>query len=281
MSCNSVSKQASMQQYIREIRTRLQKLSKDPRSTPMYWEWLSDAGQRPLSKTEANNFLLGCILDVRASACDTWENCVFFLEEVLKNPEDIFAVIADYTQAEWEEEFDAYGLHPERSVHLRVHHIARGMMRLYRGDGRLLWELDPATPQEVYKRLVMLGFSTTAAAMVVGALKDENYLSGPFDLIPDAGVTRVVSRLLAQHETLLSADDVVRTGRYMYAPDPWALDRPLSSLARQTCKKKMECSICPMADICISVCEYPFSGDDLLVMIFGVVTHQMQISEWM
>ena len=247
----------------------------------MYWEWLSDAAHRPLSITEANNFLLGCILDIRASSQDTWENCAFCIEEVLGSPENIFAVIAEYTQAEWEAEFDAYGLHPERQVHMRVHHIARGIMRQYRGDGRLLWELEPITPREVFKRLYMLGFSNTGATMVIGALKDEKILSGPFDLVSDAAVTRVVSRIFGGADTLLSADEVIHAGRYLHQSDPWVLDRPFSALSRLACRKKAECSACPLGNICVYPNEYPFSRDEMLVVVLGTVTHQMLLSDWL
>ena len=247
----------------------------------MYWEWISDAAHRPLTITEANNFLLGCILDFRASAHDTWENCVFFIEEILDSPKNVFAVISEYTEAEWEAEFDAYGLHPEHFVHMRVHHIARRLMRLYRGDGRLLWNLEPTNPREVFKRLIMLGFSNTGATMVVGALKDEGYLSGSFDLIADMPVTRVVSRIFTGTDTLLSVDEIIHAGRYLHRADPWVLDRPFSSLSRMVCRKKAECETCPLGNVCLYHNEHPFSGDDILMMALGTVTHQMALSAWL
>jgi len=269
-----------VEQYIRNIQAALHDISKSPHCSPMYWEWLSDAAHRPLSITEANNFLLGCILDFRASAQDTWENCVFFIEEILGSPKNVFAIIAEYTEAEWETEFNAYGLHPELPVHMRVHQISRRIMRLYRGDGRLLWELEPATPREVFKRLTMLGFSKTGATMVIGALKDERYLSGSFDLVADALVTRVVNRVLTGTDTLLSADEVIHAGRYLHQADPWMLDRPFSSLARMACRKKAECTACPLADICVYANEYPFSGDDIMMVVLGTITHQKSLSDW-
>jgi len=275
-----MTKELLIEQYIREIQSALHDVSKSSYCSPMYWEWLSDAAHWPLSITEANNFLLGCILDIRASAQDTWENCVFFIEEILESPENVFAIIAEYTEAEWEAEFDAYGLHPERLVHMRVHQISRRIMRLYRGDGRLLWELEPATPREVFKRLTMLGFSNTGATMVVGALKDELYLSGSFDLVADALVTRVVSRVLTGTDTLLSADEIIHVGRYLHQSDPWVLDRPLSSLARRVCRRKAECTACPLADICVYANEYPFSGNDIMLVVLGTITHQMPLSDW-
>ena len=275
-----MTKEPLIEQYIRDIQTALDDLSKTQYCSPMYWEWLSDADHQSLSITEANNFLLGCILDFRASTQDTWENSIFFIEEILDSPENVFAIIADYTEAEWEAEWDAYGLHPERSVHMRVHQISRRIMRLYRGDGRLLWELEPATPREVFKRLTMLGFSNTGATMVIGALKDEQYLSGSFDLIADVIVTRVMSRVLTGTDTLLSADEVIHAGRYLHQSDPWVLDRPLFSLARMACRKKAECTICPLSSICIYANEYPFSGDDIVTMILGTRTHQMSLSDW-
>jgi len=275
-----MTKESLIEQYIKDIQAALDDFSKSQYCSPMYWEWLSDAAHQSLSITEANNFLLGCILDFRASTQDTWENCVFFIEEILESPENVFAIIADYTEAEWEREFDAYGLHPERLVHMRVHQISRRIMRLYKGDGRLLWELAPATPREVFKRLTMLGFSNTGAAMVIGALKDEQYLSGSFDLIADALVTRVLSRILTGTDTLLSTDEVIHAGRYLHKSDPWILDRPFSSLARMTCRKKAECAACPLSDICVYVNEYPFSGDDIIMMVLGTITHQLSLSDW-
>ena len=206
---------------------------------------------------------------------------MFFIEEVLGSPENVFAVIAEYTQAEWEAEFDAYCLHPERQVHMRVHHIARRIMRQYRGDGRLLWELDPVTPREVFKRLDMLGFSNTSAAMVIGALKDEKYISGPFDLISDTAVTRVVSRIFRGTDTLLSAGEVIHAGRYLHRADPWVLDRPFSALSRMACRKKAECSACPLMNICVYPNEYPFSGDEVAMVALGTVTSQMLLSDWL
>jgi hypothetical protein len=276
-----MSKELLIKQYFKDIQTALYEFSQNPSCSPMYWEWLSDAAHRPLCITEANNFLLGCILDIRASSQDTWENCTFFIEEVLCTPENVFALIAEYTQAEWEAEFDAYGLHPERLVHMRVHHIARRMMRQYRGDGRLLWELEPTTPREVFKRLRMLGFTNTGATMVIGALKDEKYLSGPFDLVSDAAVTRVVSRIFTGTDILLSADEVIHAGRYLHRTDPWVLDRPFSTLSRMACRKKAECKVCPLVNICMYVNEYSFSGDEILMMAFGTVTHQMLLSDWL
>jgi hypothetical protein len=59
------------------------------------------------------------------------------------------------------------------------------------------------------------------------------------------------------------------------------LDRPFSTLSRVKRQKKAKCNICQLMNICMYQNEYPFSGDEVLMMALGTVTHQMLLSDWL
>ncbi|MBN1168139.1 MAG: hypothetical protein JXA44_13590 [Methanospirillaceae archaeon] len=225
--------------------------SLDPRLAIVYWEWLSDNTITTISAKDANKFLLGCILDRRAEGIDIWDNTRFVIDDILGDPPRLWHLIREYSPDEWNKQAIIFDLHPQEKIHNAIWHIAGEMIRWYHGDARQIWSDCEQNPREIAHRLKRLGVPPITASMILGALKDEGYVTGPCDVRADAPVARILARLICGMEEKLTEYEAVRIARLMYPKDPWVLDRPLYLIGINYCHIKPACSGCPVHEYCL------------------------------
>lgn len=245
-----------------------------------YWEWLSDTKNDPLGIREANKFLLGCILDRRAEDIDIWDNTRFVIEEVFGDPPRLWHQICEFTQEEWNDQIMVLDMHPDMRIYNGIWHIAREMIRWYHGDARRIWSDICDYPEEIVKRLNRLGFPPTTTSMIIGALKDEGLVTGPFDVRADAPICRILARLICGIEEKLSSSQAVAVARLMYPSDPWILDRPLYIIGERFCHVMPSCSVCPVYHCCLykKLFESGIKASDMVyVVLFGKKTIQSSL----
>lgn len=220
------------------------------------YEWLSSASPDSLCRRDANKFLCACFLEYRAGKTDTWDNVAFFAEEILGDPENLWQVIHHHSLEEWKDRFFEYNLHPEPSVYERLHLIAERMLRFYAGDGRRIWTGYEQSPEEVFRRLKMLPVPRSAACLITGALKDQGYIHGSFDIVGDIVDSRVIGRMICGDGNDITPFHARRLARMMAPKDPWLLDRPLYLIGSTWCGPGPKCRACPVHSSCfLSVSE--------------------------
>lgn len=222
----------------------------NPRFRECEWEWITRSSGT-ISRRDANKFLCACFLDYRAGKTDIWDNVAFFVEDILEDPANVWKAILEHTFDEWESRFDDYNLHPELAVHKRLYSIADRMIRFYAGDGRLIWSGFEEAPEEVFKRLSLLQIPRSVACLVIGALKDEGYVSGPFDIVGDIVDARVIGRMICGDGSGITPWQARRLGRMLSPEDPWQLDRPLYLIGSAWCGPGPRCKACPVRRSCL------------------------------
>lgn len=213
-----------------------------------YWGWLSDSCAKRLSKKSANKFFLACILDYQIPAEQAWENARRLAEDIFNDPNELWRVIADYSEEEWQSKWQTYKLHRFPAAHKRVWRIGRAIVNDYAGDARKIWEGQHVG--EVRGRLDKLGVGEQIGRMIIGALIDTGHIRGIGDVKADIHVRRVLGRILVGQ--MLSAEDAVDFARTMCPSNPWLLDNPLYWIGKQVCSARdPNCQACYLSDICV------------------------------
>lgn len=202
-------------------------------------------------RKEANIFLCACFLEYRSGKTDVWDNAVYFVEEVLNDPENLWQAILDHTYDGWKERFYDYNLHPMPEIHNRLYFIANRMVRFYAGDGRQIWNEYMQDPEVVYKRLLMLQIPKSIACLVVGSLKDLGYVRGPFDIVGDIVDSRVLGRMICGDGSGITFMKARRLARMLVPDDPWILDLPLYLIGSSWCGPGPKCRACPVRNTCV------------------------------
>lgn len=217
-------------------------------SNASFWRWLQPG--QPLSRKDANKFLLGSILDYQIAAKTAWENARRLAEDILGDPEDLWHAVLSQPLAQWMARKSEYSLHRFPKGHERVYTIGKRVVEQYQGDARIIWQ-DGSIEATLY-RLNDLGVGQQLSRMVVGALVDAGMLRGKADVKVDRHVRRVLGRLVYGEE--FSTDQtalVVELARSMHPDNPWLLDRPLYSLGQSLCVAGTpKCSSCCMKVAC-------------------------------
>jgi hypothetical protein len=265
-------------------RTLLGLRSSEPRFRESDWHWLSGVSPGDLTMQDANAFLCACILEFRSGKTDVWDNAAYLVTEILDNPENLWQAIVSHSPKGWEDQFWEYDLHPDKAVYLRLREIACLMIRYYHGDARQIWCDYLDHPLEVFKRLKVLGVPRSTACLVIGALKDEGYLEGAFDIVGDVVDSRVLGRIACGEGSGLSSYQARILGRMISPQDPWILDRPLYVLGMSCCAPGPRCRVCPARQGCL----YAISGDigvhigsSLYEELFGQKTEQKSLKKWL
>jgi hypothetical protein len=258
------------------------------RSTPRFskseWPWLS--GTKPETQTmqDANRFLCACILELNAGKTDVWTNTDYLVQEILEDPEDLWRSILLHSPEGWADQFWEYDLHPEPAVHARLYEIASLMVRYYHGDARQIWADYLSSPQEVFRRIKVLGVPRSTACLITGALKDEHYLEGVFDIVGDVVDTRVLGRIVCGEATGLTSYQARILGKMIAAEDPWILDRPLYVLGLSYCGPGPRCRRCPVHEKCVYAVSVDLGisvGKKIYEGLFGQKTVQKSLKRWL
>lgn len=234
-------------------------------------------------RKDANIFLTACFLEYRSGKTDVWDNAVFFSEEILDDPENLWQVILDHTYEGWKERFYDYNLHPMPEIHNRLYFIASRMVRYYAGDGRQIWEDYLQDPESVYKRLLLLQIPKSIACLVVGILKDLGHIRGSFDIVGDIVDSRVLGRMICGDGSGITFMKARRLARMLAPDDPWILDLPLYLIGSSWCGPGPKCRACPVRNACVFAVseELGIRPDPVFRdLFFGRKTVQKTLRSW-
>lgn len=209
-----------------------------------HWVWMD---QRPISKKDANKFLLVSMVDFHWKSEIAYRKAREFAELELGDPEELWTTIAKIPISDWSARTGARSLHSTSKRHLKVREMAERLVSEYEGDSRLLWE--DRSPQQTLTRLQDLGLGPQLSRMVVGALLDEEQVDGTGDVKPDVHLKRVLGRVLEGRE--FSEEEVLAITRAMRPSDPWSLDWPSWHIGHNWCYASSPlCAKCPLASEC-------------------------------
>lgn len=265
-------------------RTLLHLRRSAPRFRESEWLWLSGSRPEDLTLQDANCFLCACILELHAGKTDVWDNTAYFVHEVMDDPENLWRSITGHSPEGWADQFWEYNLHPEPVVHARLREVAVLMVRYYHGDARQIWAEYLTNPQEVFRRIRVLGVPRSTACLVIGALKDEGYLEGSFDIVGDVVDSRVLGRIACGEGSGLTSYQARILGKMISPGDPWVLDRPLYVLGMSTCGPGPRCRSCPANDGCVYAVSMNLGlsiGTAMYEGIFGQKTVQKSLNRWL
>ncbi len=255
-----------------------------PRFGQSEWPWLSGGQPGDLTRQDANRFLAACILELQAGKTDVWGNVAYLSSELLDDPENLWKAILAHSADGWAAQFWEYDLHPEPAVHARLHVVAEKMIGYYQGDARRIWEGYEENPPEVFRRLRILGVPRSTACLVIGALKDEGYVSGPFDVVGDVVDSRVLARIVCGEGRGISPYQARMLARRVCSRDPWILDRPLYVLGMTTCIPGPRCQRCPARAGCVYAVSTGLGvsiGTAVYEGLFGRKTVQKSLKGWL
>ncbi len=213
------------------------------------WGEMADYSGTECPKNIANKFLLGCLLDFWTDANKAWMKAYRFIDEIARNPNEIWAEIAGYSKEEWESEdtFKRLGLHWMHKAHNRIWWIAKNICFYFEGDARKIWNGSSAF--DALCRLSFIGAGEQISRMIVGALKDCGQISGKCDVKADVYVCRVLGRVMLGDNA--SPGDAIELARELYAPDPWKLDNSLWHVGKACCHASSPtCSECYLRGFC-------------------------------
>lgn len=209
-----------------------------------HWAWLD---RRPIPMKDANKFLLVSMIDFRWKSETAYRKAREFAEVELRDPDDLWAMIAKIPKAVWSSRTGDRSLHSTSRRHLKVREIAERLISEYDGDARRLWA-DRSPPQTL-SRLQDLGLGPQVSRMVVGALLDEEQVEGTGDVKPDVHLKRVLGRALEGRE--FTEVEVLAATRAMRPSDPWALDWPSWHIGHNWCYASgPHCAECPLTSEC-------------------------------
>ena len=215
---------------------------------PEFWVWLKP--NQPISKKDANKFILASILDYQIRAETAWGNAKRLAEDILGDPDNLWHKIIEIPLSEWKLKKKEYSLHRFPKGHERIWTIGNRIVQQYDGDARNIW--NNQSIDATMFRLNDLGVGEQISRMIVGALIDTVKLKGKGDVKVDIHVRRVLGRAIQGHEfTLQESVEVIELTREMYPENPWLLDRPLYNLGRQICSsEKPKCEKCFLNKAC-------------------------------
>jgi endonuclease III len=210
------------------------------------WPFLDE---KPLSKKNANKFLLGAILDRQIKANIAWENAEKLSEE-LNDPENLWKRIIEDEQ-EFKRIFKEHRFH--RFVNQMAEIIVSASKQIserFNGDAREIWKSN--NPYEIKDKLLKIsGIGEGIANMVIGGLWEKGHITTdePLDVKPDLHVTRVLGRIVEGRE--ISKEGAIELARKIHPEQPWLLDLPLFSLGQNICRPtNPNCEECEMKEIC-------------------------------
>jgi hypothetical protein len=265
-------------------RTLIHLRNTEARFSQSDWQWLAGGRHENLTMQDANKFLCAGILELHAGKTDVWDNTAFFVSEVLGEPENLWKSIASHSYRGWTEQYWEYHIHPEQSVHNRLYRVAQQMLWYYHGDTRQIWEGFCDNPPEVFRRLKVLDIPRSTACLVMGALKDEGYIDGAFDIVGDVVDSRVIARIVCGEGSRISPYQARLVARMICSRDPWILDRPLYILGMTTCAPGPRCHRCPAAAGCVYAVSAELGvqiGTAVSEGLFGQKTVQKSLKTWL
>ena len=220
-------------------------LERDPERNAS-WKWL-EGGPRTSPKA-ANKFLLRSYINYRWRDSVATDKVVELVEKELGDPDNLWARIREIPFEDWYRSYSDRPMHSTPARHEGVWHLAVRMGRLFQDDATKLWREGSLqiTRDRISDELL---FGDQMTRMTVGALWDEELVTGVADVKADLHVRRVVGRLCAGRE--LSASEATNFTRELHSANPWLLDWPLFEIGGEYCLKSgPKCAACPVRQAC-------------------------------
>jgi len=227
-----------------------------PKDLTEWWGAIRGYDKKPEAeqKHSANAFLLACLLDYRRRERidDPWIAVYKFFERSPEFRDDLWHRIYETPEEEWRSEaaLTQHKLHRERRPHNRLWPIAGEIAYWFDGDARRIWSDGDAF--NTLSRLYWIGDGEQISRMIVGALKDCDYVRGKGDPKADVRVCRVIGRcVLGEAIAPANPFPAIRVCREIHPSDPWELDGPLWLLGDKICKDGTpDCGNCHLREQC-------------------------------
>lgn len=235
----STSSAGNVATLLQEHASRLSSASKED-----HWQWMD---RHPISKRDANKFLLLSMIDFHWKSESASRRAREFAEIELGDPDDLWKAIVEIPSPEWNRRNGSRSLHSTSRRHAKVRHMAETLLSEYDGDARRLW--GDRSASGTLQRLETLGLGPQLSRMTVGALLDEEEIDGSGDVKPDLHLKRVLGRTLDGRE--FSEREVLVATRSMAPTNPWSLDWPSWHIGRTWCHSTApRCEPCPLNREC-------------------------------
>ena len=140
------------------------------------WPWLTELDGEPASKKNANKFMLGAIMNYWMKPEVSWDNTEILAEEILKDPDDLWGVLADMSDDEIKKLFTGPpALHRFlKKMPEMVLEVAINMDKMHDGDSRNIW--TDQTIGDILQRLHDVGVKKQTSALIVWALRESGQI---------------------------------------------------------------------------------------------------------
>jgi hypothetical protein len=212
------------------------------------WGEISHLQGVPCPKKVANEFVLCCLLDYQIPTNTAWDNGHRLVRDILHDPDDIWHAITSFSESAWATKWSEYRLHRFPAGHKRLWRIGKEICARYGGDARNIWEGRDS--RGILERLEALGAGEQISRMIVGALRDLGRVKGASDVKADSHVCRALGRAITGTEA--SPSKGAELARQLCPSDPWQLDWPLWTLAKDHCfRTAPDCSGCYLRRHCV------------------------------
>ena len=97
-------------------------------------------GMEGFALLRASKEPLVVLLDYQMPSNTAWGNGERLVNEILRDPDDLWAVITSISEQEWQERWPDYRLHRFPAAHRRLWTIGKVICERYAGDARRIWE---------------------------------------------------------------------------------------------------------------------------------------------
>lgn len=205
--------------------------------------------QKPLSKKNANKFILGAIIDYQIEADMAWDNAKRLTESILGDPDNLWDyIVQTYTKNEWALKWRAFKVHRFPAAHNRIWRIGNEIVNRYDGDARRIWQ--GKKPNTILSNLENMKFGPEISRMVIGVLLTYGEVQGKGDVKADSHVRTVLGRIFNRD---LSTEEAHRIAQTIHPDNPWEIDVTLYDIGKRFCLSDWcYCESCPLGkeDIC-------------------------------
>jgi len=205
--------------------------------------------QKPLSKKNANKFILGAIIDYQIEANMAWDNAKRLSERILGDPDDLWEyILGTYTKDEWALKWRVFRVHRFPAAHNRIWRIGNEIVNRYNGDVRRIWH--GKKPTAVLTSLEEMRFGPEISRMIVGVLLSYSEIEGKGDIKADSHVRTVLGRIINRELSTVEARQIAQT---IHPDNPWEIDIALYDIGKTYClSDRCYCENCPVGkeEIC-------------------------------
>lgn len=207
-------------------------------------------GGKRTSKANANVFFLGSILDYQISSQQALQNAKRLCDDILGTRDDIWIKISKFTPSRWRSKGETYRLHRYPKAHVRVHRIARELVREYSGDAGEIWKGQKIGA--VQQMLSHLQVGEYVSRMILMSLFESGILKGDaapsFEKRSRTVLGRAVRGEPYERDEM---EQFQEAAQEVIPSNPWLIDQQLYLLGEYVCKPPAPtCSDCYLPQFC-------------------------------